>query len=143
LVSSLSSRKEIIMPKKISGGGIQSSKLVKVGVKTGPATTNVVNPRGVSQLGYSTGSEIARTGSYTTKNTSLPVFERKAGEQQLGNAKALDVGAGGVGTGRTIYKSGYQSLYGQVVQGSSPGRRDILSEFGEEVTDKATLVRKR
>jgi hypothetical protein len=128
---------------KLSGGGIQSSVNRKVGVKAGPANTNVVSPRGVSQYGYATGSEIARTGSYTTKNTSLPVIERKAGEQVLGNAKALDVGAGGVGTGRTIYKSGYQSLYGQAVQGSPPGRRDILSEFGAEVSDKASLVRKR
>jgi len=130
------------MPKKVSGGGIRSNKLVNVGVKTGPASTNVVSPRGVSQYGYATGSRISSTGSYTTENTSLPVVERKAGESVLGHVKALDVGKGGPGTGRTIYKSGYQSLHGAPVKGSTPKARDILGEFGRERSG-SSLIRKR
>jgi hypothetical protein len=124
------------MSKKISGGGITSNKLVRPGVKAGPANTNVVSPRGVSQYGYATGSRISRTGSYTTENTSLPVIERKAGESVLGHVKALDVGKGGPGTGRTIYKSGYQSLHGAPVQGSTPTPRDTLAEFGPEISGR-------
>jgi hypothetical protein len=121
------------MPKKISGGGIQSSKLVRVGVNAGPSNSRIISPRGVSQLGYSPGSRLKGTGSYTTENTSLPVFQGTMKQVPLGNQLATNVGGGGVGTGRTIYRSGYQSLHGQAAQGSSPTRRDILSEFGPDV----------
>ena len=116
-----------------SGGGIQSSVNKKVGVRTGGSrSTNVVSPRGVSQLGYAAGSEIKEQGSYGTKNSALSVFERKAPEQTLGNAKALDVKGGGSGTGRTVMRSGSQGTHGPVVAGSTPAPRDILSEFGPE-----------
>ena len=59
-----------------------------------------------------------------------------------GNQVALNVGQGGPGTGRTVYRTGTQQMHGAPVQGQSPGQRDILSEFGREVTDKNTLVRK-
>jgi len=115
-----------------SGGGITSNKLKSVGVKAGPSNTNVVSPRGVSQLGYATGSQLKGAESYGTKNTALSVFERKAAEQPLGNAVATNVGAGGPGTGRTTYPSGYQSLHGKPVQGSTPAPRDTLASYGPE-----------
>jgi hypothetical protein len=37
--------------KKLSGGGIQSNKLVNVGVKSGPPRTNVVSPASADQVG--------------------------------------------------------------------------------------------
>jgi hypothetical protein len=116
---------------KMSGGGLTSNKLVRPGVKSGPANTNVVSPRGASQLGAAQSGKM-RQGAHTAVNTSLSVFERKAAEQPLGNAVALNVGKGGAGTGRTIYKSGYQGTHGNPDPGQSPGRRDILSEFGPE-----------
>jgi hypothetical protein len=52
---------------------------------------------------------------------------------KLGNEIALNVGPGGCGTGRTIYKTGPQEQHGPVA-GTRPGpTRDILSEFGPEI----------
>jgi hypothetical protein len=130
------------MSKPVSGGGIQSSVNRKVGVKAGPPNTRVISPRGVSQLGYAAGGKIRPGGGYTGENTSLPVFERKAGEQTLGNELATDVGKGGPGTGRQVYKSGYQAQYGNVVPGNAPGKRSVFAEYPPE-TSGASLVRKR
>jgi hypothetical protein len=116
---------------KLTGGGIQSTVNRSVGVRAGKSTTNVVSPRGTSQLGAAQSGKM-RQGAHTAVNTSLSVFERKAAEQPLGNAVALNVGKGGPGTGRTTYPSGYQALHGAPVQGSTPKPRDILSEFGPE-----------
>jgi hypothetical protein len=121
------------MSKKLSGGGIQSSKLVRVGVNAGPSSTRIIDPRGVSQLGYATGSKLARPSSYTTQNSALPVFKGNAAQVPLGNQLATNVGKGSPGAGRTIYRPGTQSTYGAPVQGSSPTRRDILSEYGPDI----------
>jgi len=44
---------------------------------------------------------------------------------------------------RTLYgQGGTQQMHGAPVQGSSPAPKDFLSQFGPEVTDKNTLVRK-
>jgi len=129
--------------KKLTGGGIQGNKNVKVSVRAGPPSTNVVSPRGVSQLGYATGSRMNKTGSYTTENAALPVLQGTKPRVELGNKLATNVGGGGVGTGRTVYRTGYQSLHGPVVAGQSPGRRDILSGYGPEVSDQSSLVKRR
>ena len=71
-----------------SGGGITSNKLVRVGVRAGPPSTNVVSPRGVSQLGYATGSRMNKTGSYTTENAALPVIQGTKPQVELGNKLA-------------------------------------------------------
>jgi hypothetical protein len=113
---------------KLSGGGLTSNKLVRPGVKAGPANTNVVSPRGTSQLGASQSGKM-RQGAHTAINTSLNVFERKAAEQPLGNAVALNVGKGGPGTGRTIYPSGYQGTHGPVAGPAPVQGRDIWAEF--------------
>ena len=132
------------MTRARSGGGITMNKNVSGKVRGGSRSADVVSPAGVSQLGAMQGSRLKESGSYTNQSSATPVFSgSKANPVPFGNAKALDVGKGGVGTGRTIYRSGYQGTHGQVVQGSSPGRRDTLAEFGPEVSDKATLVRKR
>jgi hypothetical protein len=114
-----------------SGGGIQSTVNRSVSVRGGKPTTNVVSPRGVSEYGYATPGKL-KAGAHTSDNTALNVFERKAAEQPLGNAVALNVGKGGAGTGRTIYPSGYQSLHGAPVQGSTPKPVDILNQFGPD-----------
>ena len=61
----------------------------------------------------------------------------------MGNQVALNVKGGGPGAGRTVMRTGSQSRHGAPVQGSTPTPRDILSEYGREVTDKGTLVRRR
>jgi hypothetical protein len=127
---------------KLSGGGIRSNKLVRPGIKSGRPSTNKINVRGVSQFGYSPGSIINKSGSYTTDNSALPVNAGTAAQVPMGNAVAASTVCG-VGGSRTIYRAGTEAVHGSVVQGSPPGRRDILSEFGAEVSDKATLVRKR
>ena len=119
---------------KLTGGGINSSVNKSVGVRTGSRTADKVSPRGVSELGYAPGGRIRPGGGHTDKNTALPLIEgQKPSPVMLGNEKALDVGKGGVGTGRTIYKSGYQGTHGPTVPGQPlPDRGDILREFGPD-----------
>jgi hypothetical protein len=132
------------MAKAVSGGGINSRVVKQVDIKSGSPNLTAYSPRGVSQIGASQGSTLDRSGSFTTKNSALPLSEgQKRDFVPLGNSLTNNIGAGGPGTGRTLYgQSGTQSVHGPVVQGSAPGQRDILSEFGREVTDKNTLVRK-
>jgi hypothetical protein len=133
------------MRRVTSGGGLTSNKLVRPGVKPGPASTNKISPRGVSQFGYATGAEIERAGSYGTRNTALPVNAGTMSQVPLGNAVALNVKGGGPGAGREVHRSGSQSLHGAPVHGSTPpGQpRDILSAFGPEPTDRSPLVERR
>jgi len=129
---------------KLTGGGIQGNKNVKVGVRAGPPSTNVISPRGVSQYGYATGSKMSGTGHYTTGNTALPVKERTAAQVPLGNALTNNVGPGGPGTGRTLYgQGGTNRQHGPAVPGQSPGRRDTVAEYGPETSSMASLVQRR
>jgi hypothetical protein len=108
-----------------SGGGINSSVNKSVGVRGGKPTTNVISPRGVSEYGYATPGKL-KAGAHTADNTSLNVFERKAAAAaQMGNAKALDVGKGGPGTGRTVLRSGGQGVHGPVAGPAPIQGRDI------------------
>jgi hypothetical protein len=98
--------------KIVSGGGINSRVVKSVGIKPGAPTTNVVSPRGVSELGYASGDKLRATGGHTGQNVSAPLFERKAPEQALGNQLVKNVGSGGPGTGRTVYRSSTQMQHG-------------------------------
>jgi hypothetical protein len=119
---------------KLSGGGIRSRVNVKVGVKGGARSADKVSPAGLSQYGTAQGGKLRQSGSFTSQNSATPVFSgSKANPAPFGNAKALDVGAGGVGTGRTVMRSGSQGTHGPVSAGSSPARKDILIEFGPDV----------
>jgi hypothetical protein len=132
------------MAKAVSGGGINSRVVKQVDIKSGSPNLTAYSPRGVSQLGYSPGSTLSKTGAFTTQNSALPLSDGQRRDfVPMGNQLATNVGKGGPGAGRTLYgQSGTQSVHGSVAQGQSPGQRDILSEFGREVTDKNTLVRK-
>jgi hypothetical protein len=129
--------------KKLSGGGLTSNKLVRPGVRTGPASTNKISPRGVSQYGYATGAEIEWAGSHGTRNTALPVNEGTMKQVPLGNQVALNVKGGGPGTGRTVMRTGSQSLHGPVAGPAPIQGRSIFDQFPPEVTDKSPLVHKR
>ena len=119
------------MSKVRSGGGIQGNKNVKVGVRAGSPSTNVINPAGTRQL-----------GNAVERETVQPLQRGSAkAATELGNALATNVGKGGPGTGRTIYGSGSQGTWGSPAQGEADhapdvndmsGGRDILGEFGPE-----------
>jgi hypothetical protein len=73
-----------------------------------------MRPRGASQIGSSIGNKATETG----RVKGIP-SERIQGARlppglsvKLGNEKALDVGKGGVGTGREVMRSGSQCQYG-------------------------------
>lgn len=84
-------------------GGAFSSKRKEVKIKAGPASTNKMNPKGVSQLGAHVGE--ARAVEKLSAGTMKQV--------PLGNAIATNVGSGGPGKGREIIgKSGTQGVTG-------------------------------
>ena len=94
-----------------SGGGIESSVVKNVGIQGGSRTTQPVSPRGVSQFGYSPGSTLDKSGSFTTKNSALPVFEgNKAAATPMGNTLAASCPQG-PGGGRTVHRSGMQGKH--------------------------------
>jgi hypothetical protein len=114
-----------------SGGGINSNKRVEVGVRRGTASADKVSPGGVSQLGSATGDRLRAPGAHTGQPTSVPVFVgTKPQAAILGNQKASDVGKGGPGSGRTVYRTGYQSLRGPVAGSPKPQGRDFLGGLG-------------
>jgi hypothetical protein len=115
-----------------SGGGINSTVVRSVGVRTGPASTNKVSPAGVAQYGRAMGDQIRPGGGHTGKNSAEPVFQGTMPKVMLGNAKATDVGKGGPGTGRTVMRSGSQSQHGPVAGSPKPQGRDILGGYGPD-----------
>jgi len=112
-------------------GGKQTGGVVRPGVRSGPPRANVISPGGVSQLG-------AHVGNHTERGTVRgarpePLQRGTMPAVPMGNALATNVGPGGVGTGRTVMRSGSQSTHGPVASGEPrPQSRDILREFGPD-----------
>ena len=100
------------MKKLGSGGG--SNKLVHPGIRTG-APSKATSPCAASQLGQ----------SVAFKKENVEVGAAYNSGVKLGNEKALDVGAGGVGTGRTIHRAGSQNQWGS----PAPGKADAPRGF--------------
>ena len=132
------------MAKAVSGGGISSRVVKQVDIKSGSPNLTAYSPRGVSQIGAAQGSRLDRAGSFTTRNSALPYSDGQRKDfVPLGNSLTNNIGPGGPGSGRVLYgQGGTQQMHGAPVQGSSPKPVDLLSQFGSEVTDKNTLVRK-
>jgi hypothetical protein len=107
------------MKKLGTGGG--NSKLVHPGIRTGSPRRGS-SPAAASQLGQSTAFKKENVEVRPAYNSGVP----------LGNAKALDVGKGGVGSGRTVMRSGSQGTWGTPDRGSTAPAKDILSEYGPE-----------
>jgi hypothetical protein len=112
-----------------SGGGIQSNKLVQVGVRAGKRTLDAVSPAGVDQLGQATSFK----RDPLVKSTPKDFVE-------LGNALVNNVGEGGPGKGRTVYPCGYQAQTGPAAKGeggtegrADRGSRAILGAKGSKV----------
>ena len=97
-----------------SGGGITMNKNVSPPVKTGSPRRGS-SPAAAAQIGASTAFRKDEVDAGRGYNSGV----------MLGNQKSLDVGAGGVGTGRTVHKSGSQSLHGT----PAPGKADAVRGF--------------
>jgi hypothetical protein len=99
-------------------GGIKSRVNVSPGVRTGSGS------KGISE-GW-VGQKGQLQGSHTTdgKETSYrgePKFSGKNFQPvKFGNEVSLNVGPGGCGTGRTIYKTGSQDQHGAPAPGNPP-----------------------
>jgi hypothetical protein len=114
---------------RLSGGGIQGKNVTSVSVKPGKPTTNVISPRGVSELGRAVGDRLNREGSHTGVKDAQKVFQGTAPQVPSGNAAAASTVAGPGGS-RQVYPSGFQSLHGDVVKGSTSNPGDwFVREF--------------
>jgi hypothetical protein len=109
-----------------SGGGIQSNKLVQSQKWKQEPKAKAVNPASAAQLGRSEQFRkppLEQGKGYETKPMAATGIPGK-----------YNAATSGPGSGRTIYKSGGQSLYGPVNPGiEKPAPRDILSEFGKDI----------
>ena len=99
----------------VSGGGIEGNKNVRTGVRTGSARVNTTSAAGAGQLGISTAFK------------KDPVNASSKAQVPLGNQVALNVGKGGVGTGRKVHHCGSQGTHGPVVSPPRPVGRGILN----------------
>jgi hypothetical protein len=119
-----------------AGGGIRSKNVTQRPVRTGERA-RAMRPAGVSQIGQQIGNHSTEGKEKLTKAVERTRGELKPsggpGGIPLGNEVARNVGKGGCGTGRMLYgQCGTQGMHGSANPGQSPGRRDILSEFGPE-----------
>jgi hypothetical protein len=108
-----------------SGGGINSKVNVSVPVRTGQKPTGV-NPAAVAQFGSALGNHATQSGNRLPYKGE-PYREKTPIGVPLGNAVALNVGKGGVGTGRTLYgQCGSQSTYGPTNPGNPPKAGELF-----------------
>ena len=113
------------------GGGYGSRQHVEKPIRTGTGSRGT-NPGGVGQLGQMQGSHVTRGQESNYRGDPLH-SGRSFQPVKFGNEVALNVGKGGCGTGRTIYKTGSQGMQGSTNPGNPrPQGRDILSSFGPE-----------
>jgi hypothetical protein len=118
------------MSKSRSGGGITSNKVVHRPAPKAEPRSRAVNPAYADQLGRALGNHATNSGK-TLKGGAVPM---DAGRGYQGPKGPSDnVAAVGVGGGRTVMKSGTQSMHGQPVRSATPPARDILGDFGPEI----------
>ena len=110
---------------KITGGGILGNKNVKVGVRTGSPRRGS-SPAAADQLGQSTAFKKENVEARPAYNSGVP----------LGNAKALDVGKGGVGTGRQVHHCGSQGQHGNPNPGIPERKSNTFETFFPGIKDK-------
>jgi hypothetical protein len=107
-----------------SGGGAKSRAVTPVG---GSDLTRKVSVNQVSQLGQSVGTHVTGAGGREVQRPNQPLYAPAKAAVELGNKCCLDIGRGGPGVGRTVYRSGSQDQYGPVAGTPAPQGRDILS----------------
>jgi hypothetical protein len=117
------------MATNMKGGGYGSRQHVEKPIRTGSGSKGV-SPGWAGQKGQLQGNHIT-----DDKNTGYTGEKKFTGKNfqpvKFGNEVALNVGKGGCGTGRTIYKTGSQDQYGSGGP-QKPAGREILSEFGPD-----------
>src|SRR5262245_41834272 len=111
------------MARARSGGGATLSKNVSPPVRTGSPRKGT-SPAAADQLGQAVAFKREQVEMGKAYNASI-----------LGNAKALDVGKGAPGAGRTVMPCGSQGVHGPVNRGeprqpgtADRGPRSILNE---------------
>ena len=109
-----------------SGGGINSRVNVRPPMPK-PGSNQAVSPAGAAQLGRALGN--IQGGK---RMPGEPLVQGKGLQSTLGNAKALDVGAGGPGAGRVTMRSGSQGTHGAVASTPPGTSKDTLAEYGPE-----------
>jgi hypothetical protein len=127
------------LSKGSAAGGPGSRALTpRTNVYFGGRPSSRVNPGGADQLGQQMSNHVTGDmGGRSTKlpNPATPMIAGSmtgVGATKLGNEVALNVGAGGPGTGRTVQHCGTQGQHGPVNPGKSTPARDILSGFGPD-----------
>ena len=115
----------------IPAGGPKSKNVTEPRVRTGRGSKGI-SEGWVGQKGQLVGNHI--TDDKNTGYTGDPKFTGKNFDPvKFGNEVALNVGPGGCGTGRTIYKTGSQAMTGAPAPGNPPAQgKDILSQFGPD-----------
>jgi hypothetical protein len=116
--------------RNVISGGVGSRVNREVGVRVGDRA-RVGNVRGVSQIGQSLGNHVTESARKGQPVENLYGAKQPAGGPggiPLGNQKALDIGKGGVGTGRNLYgQSGTNKQYGP----ANPGGPGLPSTKGQ------------
>jgi hypothetical protein len=116
------------------GGGARSRNVKQVGMNFGKPAMKY-NPKGVSQIGSSIGDHatehgrMLRGGVEKVRAGAYPAGT--VGSVPLGNQLAKNVGAGGPGTGREVFRCGTQGPCGPTRSPNATGR-DTLAEYGPE-----------
>jgi hypothetical protein len=113
--------------------GIQSKNKREVGNRTG-APRERIRHAGVAQYGQAQGSHVtgAEGGGGDLNYHGVKAHTNMPGyPSELGNKVALNVGGGGPGTGRTIYKTGSQCQ-----TGSGGGKAEAAPRFGDVMSKR-------
>jgi hypothetical protein len=107
------------MRRSNAGGGLGSSVVVQKPVRTGSGSAST-RPAGVAQIGQAWGDHASDAKNANTgyRGERLHNPDRNFQPVKFGNEVALNVGAGGPGTGRTVMRSGSQSTHGPVDSGN-------------------------
>jgi hypothetical protein len=118
-----------------SGGGITSKNVKQVGYRTGKGS-RAATPGGVGQLGEMVGDHVTE-GRHSSGYRGEPLFKGPA--YNKGGPFGNELVAATVckpGGSREVSRTGSQGCHGPVNPGSSPARKDQLSDFGPDYQRK-------
>jgi hypothetical protein len=116
----------------VVAGGLGSSVVRKEGTRDGQKAFGI-NAAHVAQYGSALGNHVTEQGS-STKYRGEPRAAATPISVPLGNSLAKNVGRGGPGAGREVFKTGSQQGMPTTPQPPSGGR-DILSGFGPDTAN--------
>jgi hypothetical protein len=98
----------------------------------GSASTRKTNPATAADFGKAIGNHVmgsGKNGNGTIQRKDPPLHVPAKAATMMGNAKALEVGRGGPGVGRTVHPSGSQRQWGNPsnLPGSADSRGSITA----------------